>query len=194
MPRKLIAFPCVACGKERRDRPSRPPPPRCQRCRGVPTYQRLPLAVRFAQRVGQTTESGCWPWTGGRDKDGYGVIRANGSRSCSRSHRVAWEMANGPIPPGLMVCHHCDNPPCVNPAHLFIGTCADNHADRDAKGRGRVPRGEAQHCAKLTESAVLEIRAAFARGQRQDLLAKEHGVTDGAIWAIVHRRTWKHVP
>ena len=83
----------------------------------------------------------CWEWTDGCDGDGYGVVGAGGKTV--RAHRVAWEVAHGPIPDGVHVLHQCDNPPCINPAHLFLGTQADNMADKVAKGR--PPGQEAQH-------------------------------------------------
>lgn len=81
----------------------------------------------------------CWEWTGYRAR-GYGVMRrASLYRFQIATHRYSWMLANGPIPDGLLVCHRCDNPPCVRPDHLFLGTTADNTRDRDAKGRGRHP-------------------------------------------------------
>lgn len=79
----------------------------------------------------------CWPFRGQLDKDGYGQFQLKTRR---RAHRLVWEFVNGPIPAGMFACHHCDNPQCCNPAHLFVGTAADNAHDRDAKGR--IARGE----------------------------------------------------
>jgi hypothetical protein len=87
-------------------------------------------------------KTGCRPWRGTRDRDGYGVLGVDGRQQ--RAHRVVWELTHGPIPDGLCVCHHCDNPPCVEPTHPFLGTHADNVRDAVAKGRrrGRPPLAE----------------------------------------------------
>jgi hypothetical protein len=113
------------------------------------------------------------------------------------AHRLAWELTHGPIPPGQFVCHTCDNPPCVNPAHLFLGSAADNSADMVAKGR-QAPaektarRGESHGRALLTAAEVAEIRSRYAAGgttYRQ--LASEYGVGPPHVWAIVNRRVWR---
>jgi hypothetical protein len=97
---------------------------------------------------------------------------------------------NGPIPKGMDVLHRCDNPPCINPEHLFLGTQADNNADRDAKGRCRVAHGEKQHAAKLTQAQVLAIRE-DRRSQRK--IAAAYHVNQGTISSIKLRKTWRHV-
>ena len=86
---------------------------------------------RFFQKIEKTTS--CWFWLSGKDKDGYGKFFLSGKTL--QAHRVSWSMHNGVIPTGMSVLHRCDNPPCVNPEHLFVGTCVDNVKDRDAKGR-----------------------------------------------------------
>lgn len=127
------------------------------------------------------------------------------------AHRVAWELERGPIPPGMCVLHRCDNPPCCNPEHLWLGTNADNMADRDAKGRGARgdrngvrlhpeihiasrPRGERNGSAKLTGSQVGEIRAWVGRGFTRAAVAKEYGVSRTTVSQIVSGLLWRAVP
>jgi hypothetical protein len=93
----------------------------------------LPLADRMLISVGRSEPNECWPWKGRVSSTGYGTIKHRGRTL--KAHRVAYEMANGPIPDGLVVMHICDNPPCCNPNHLRLGTVADNNNDRDQKGR-----------------------------------------------------------
>lgn len=150
----------------------------------------VPISVRFAERVSPEPTSGCWLWTGAFDKDGYGFL-SMGNRK-TRAHRVSWMLTHNEDPGDLLVCHRCDNPACVNPGHLFLGTPADNDADRDAKGRGNPARGEAQGFARLTSEDVREIR--YLAGEfSQGSLADMYGVSQATISDIVCRRTWKHI-
>jgi len=95
---------------------------------------------RFWARIEKGND--CWPWKSRTDKDGYGKVHWAGESN--RAHRVAWEITNGPIPDGLLVCHSCDNPPCCNPSHLFLGTNAENM--RDASAKRRLPGQQKTHC------------------------------------------------
>jgi len=171
--------------------------------RGARQRVLVPLRDRFDRKVDRNGgPNACWPWRGATDRKGYGVIglgrRADGTR---RVHQVAWLLAHGPVPDGLCVLHECDNPPCCNPAHLFLGTILDNNRDMFAKGRHTWTthpelraRGERHGRAKLTDDAVREIRTRYAAGgvtQRE--LATAYGVDQQVIWAIVHRRRWAHV-
>lgn len=156
-------------------------------------------ANEFWNRLEQTA-SGCWLWTGGLEH-GYGKVRWIGKKY--RTHRLAYELTHGAIPQGLHVLHHCDTPRCCNPAHLFLGTQADNMADMTAKGRGRNSRkgqkgyqhtGENNHAAKLTSNDVQSIRARHAAGQITFVqLAHEYHVSPCTIRLIVIRKTWKEV-
>lgn len=134
----------------------------------------------------------CWIWTGAPGGWGYGRMMINGERK--PSHRIAWELTNGQIPHDMLVCHHCDTPLCCNPAHLFLGTDADNNADKMAKGRGNTCRGEKTGTSKLTAEQVLEIRARYRPYEvMQADLAAEFGVSVGCIESVVNRKSWRHL-
>lgn len=141
-------------------------------------------------------EGECIVWTrrDGRAYLGYGAAWPDGEwRMPIGAHRLAWMRANGPIPPGLLVLHRCDNPPCVNPDHLFLGTIADNNRDRDEKKRSVYLRGERHHNARLTAEAVKRIRFLCSNGFPQRMIAAAYGVTRAAISGIMTRRLWSHV-
>lgn len=150
----------------------------------------IPLSERFWRHV-QRGE-GCWEWTGCLHDGGYGLIRVDGRNR--RAHRVAWQLSHGAIPEGLRVCHTCDNPPCVRPDHLFLGTDADNMRDKTAKGRARWHRGSANSMAKLTEALVQTIRAEAAAGVTYRAIARVHGIHFTTVGGIVRRQIWSHVP
>lgn len=129
----------------------------------------------------------CIEWRKGKRR-GYGVFKANGKKYLA--HRVAWEKKHGPIPQGMVVCHKCDNPGCVNPDHLFLGTPGDNTRDAALKGKYR---GEGNGRAILTERDVRIIRALLALGLTTTTLGKLWGVGDTTISALSTRRSWKHI-
>jgi len=137
-------------------------------------------------KINPTT--GCIEWVGYRNEHGYGRISI-GERMVL-AHRVAWETTNGPIPEELRVLHKCDNPQCVNPEHLFLGTQADNIADMNIKGRQVSPKGEKSGVAKLTEENIRKIRA---DDRILAKVAKDYGVTLSAISKIKNRISWSHV-
>lgn len=150
-----------------------------------------PLTVE--QRIAKFTkrcESGCIEWTGGRHTRGYGLISVN--HKMFRAHRLVWELSNGPIPEGFFVLHRCDNPPCCNIDHLFLGTGADNVRDKMEKNRHRWPRGE-QGNHKLTESEVIEILSLKGTAVLR-IIAERFGVSEAAIHNIYSGRTWAHIP
>ena len=129
----------------------------------------VPIAIRFWDKV-QLSE-GCWLWTGATNPHGYGLISYKRSR-CKLAHRLAWELLRGPIPEGVDVLHDCDNPPCVNPAHLFLGNEQDNVNDMYSKGRqNNVGRR------RLSKEHIFEIKARLAEGQRPVDIAPRYSVT-----------------
>lgn len=136
-------------------------------------------------------ERGCRLWTGATNGRGYGQLRVKGK--LYRAHRYVYELVNGPIPAGLCVLHRCDVRACVNPAHLFLGTNADNTADMMAKGRGVFPTGERASSAKLTEHQVRIIRQRCAAGETHRSVAAMFGISHNAVGSIVRRRTWREV-
>lgn len=148
--------------------------------------------VRFWKNFWEkvTKTESCWYWTGYcHRRSGYGHVRV-GSRMV-HTHRVIWEFTHGPIPAGLCVLHTCDAPPCVNPAHLFLGTQLDNIADRDEKGRGGAAHGEAHGRSKLTDTQVRQIRARAGESTRD--LADEFHVDRTQINRVLSGKHWAHV-
>jgi hypothetical protein len=145
--------------------------------------------ARFEAKIDKTGD--CWIWTGGRFAKGYGQFNMGGrSRIASR---VSYELFVGSIPGGLWVLHSCDNPPCVNPAHLFLGTPLDNSRDAQAKGRlvGNVKlKGEAMDNAGLADADALALRANRRAGMRNRDLAAKYGVTEQNAWQVCFARPW----
>jgi HNH endonuclease len=159
------------------------------------------LAERFWAKVDKGPHpGGCWVWTGARDASGYGSIGVAEPRGYRplRAPRIAYLLTHGAVRDDLDMCHTCDNPLCVNPAHLWQGTRRENLADMDAKGRRRtrwLPRpGERNGMARLTAEQVREIRTRVARGEKQNALAAEYGVPKQTINNVVLRHSWKHLP
>lgn len=134
-------------------------------------------------------DSPCVEWAGARTRAGYGHRKVRG-RTVS-VHRLAWQETHGPIPDGMVVCHRCDNRPCINVDHLFLGTQADNIRDMYAKGR-RSQEGEENNSAKLTEEQVIEIRRLHATGQvTQRQLARQFGAAAPTVNEIIKRKLWR---
>ena len=141
----------------------------------------------FRLRVTKTNT--CWLWS----SQSYGKLRVGVNRYVS-AHRYAYELKYGPIPPGALVRHSCNVRNCVNPDHLLIGTHALNANDRKVRGRNNTPRGEHSSLARLTDEQVLDIRRRYtAGGVFQYELAREYGVTQPNIQAIVTGRSWSHL-
>lgn len=145
------------------------------------------LEERFKAKVIITDN--CWLWDGGKVPDGYGSFRVSSSK-VEAAHRVAYVLAYGDIPDGLFVLHSCDNPPCVRPSHLWLGTGGDNARDMIAKGRANRKGDNANH-RKLTSTQVVAIRSKWAAGgTTQRALAKEYGVHYSTIHLIVRNLVW----
>jgi hypothetical protein len=147
------------------------------------------ITCRFWSKVRIDDVDACWIWEGSRQPRGYGLF-CNGG--VELAHRIVWLLEFGAMP-DLCVLHHCDNPPCVNPAHLFLGTHGDNNRDRSAKGRNGRARGAASGHAKLCEAQIPEIRALRASGMTLCEIGRRFGVTSGAISAITQGRAWHYV-
>jgi len=167
--------------------------------RGLPRGTRIGIEARLSAQSMPEPNSGCVLFTGPvSGQNGYGVI-GRGGRGAGTvgAHRAAWELAHGPVPSGLCVCHRCDVRLCINPHHLFIGTRAENQADMRAKGRAASGRRNAR--AKLTEAQVSQIVAVRAanRGRRcwgAKELAAEFGVSSTAVEHIAAGRRWVSTP
>lgn len=156
-----------------------------------PKGYRVGLEKRFWAKVDRRGDNECWVWTGHRLPKGYGHFRVDGG--LQKAHRVSYELHKGPIPEGHVVCHSCDNPPCVNPAHLWSGTAVENNADRDKKGRHVRSVGSKHGMATLTEEQVLQIRALAAAGHTRKTIGAQFGITRFHLHEILTRRTWKHI-
>lgn len=159
------------------------------------TYGSVPIEVRLWGRTiegqrGTADPQRCWEYLGDRDDKGYGSIRHRGRMQ--KAHRVAFDLCGGSIPAGLCVCHRCDNPSCVNPFHLFLGTVAQNNADRARKGRSADARGERSHRARLAPAQIADIRARRAAGETIVSLGEAFGVHHGTISRIALRQTWSN--
>ena len=151
-------------------------------------YSGLTLPERFEQKVELIPFTTCHWWAGGLDTHGYGQFSVDGKANLA--HRVSYELYKGAVTDGLQVLHTCDQPLCVNPDHLFLGTHQDNMDDKVKKGRQSALIGERNPKAVLTEGDVREIRAS---GKSQKDLANEYGVGQTAISRVLLRQSWKHV-
>jgi len=190
---------------------------------GVPARQKwtpnryLSVEQRLWPRL--VKGDGCWEWPGDRNTEGYGRICIGNQKRYT--HRTAWELTNGPIPLGMFVCHRCDNPPCCNPEHLFLGTAIDNNRDMKEKGRAargdasgmrkhpeKIPcgdrngarthpesilRGEGRWNAKLSEADVLMMRQRHRAGEASANIARELNINVGTVRDAVAGRTWSHI-
>lgn len=149
----------------------------------------VPAEDRFWVKVDRS--GSCWLWKAGRRGDGYGAFQVESKKQVS-AHRYSYALHHGEIPKGMVVMHSCDQPLCVNPAHLKLGTNRENAVDSARKARR--PRGSWNHQAKLTEGQVLDIRAQYAAGGvSQKELAAGFGISSALVSFIVTRKAWKHI-
>lgn len=155
--------------------------------------QRSSLENRFWAKVSKTDD--CWIWTGCLTVTGYGQIGLGGRLDGTDfAHRVAWRLANETeIPDGLLVCHHCDNPSCVRPSHLFLGTARDNSRDMVSKGRNKVYRGINHPSGKLNDDDVREIRRRVISGDSKTSIALEFAITPGYVYQLAQRKARAYV-
>lgn len=141
------------------------------------------VLCRFKDKTKEV--NGCWEWVGHKNNDGYGTMQF-GKRSL-KAHRVSYELFKGKIPLKIEVCHNCDNPSCVNPDHLFLGTHSENMGDMAQKMRRKKKT-------KLTPEKVLEIRKLLKEKEMSQYeIASKFGVTQGNIWCISKNQIWKHL-
>ena len=175
----------------------------CSRACRNKFHSHIPDEQRFWSKVDKA--GSCWIWTASKDKDGYGSFWRVSDPS-GRAHRYSWELHFGTIPNGMLICHECDNPACVRPDHLFLGSALANNSDRANKGRSatgdrngsrarpeRLKRGSENAAAKLTEADVREIRSLCASKLRQIEIARRYAISRSLIGAIKRRGVWQHL-
>ena len=164
--------------------------PRVGKGAGKGRYPRLPAIDRFWANVMPEPNSGCWLWAGAVMLNGYGRIRGYDGKGIG-AHRFSYLAFRGAVPEGMMVCHKCDVPSCVNPDHLWLGTPADNKADCVSKGRH--VRGEKNHTTILSDADVKEILKKYRDGCSPADLVTLFNTTDRIVERIISRETWRHL-
>jgi hypothetical protein len=151
---------------------------------------------RFWSKVAIGSPGECWEWQRSRRGGGYGQFRVSVGQSPQRSSRVAWTLACGPIPDGLWVLHRCDNPPCCNPAHLFLGSAIDNHWDMTVKGRARdfrtMPYAQVVEGVRhLTDDEIRLARRLHDAGDSCRSIARRLGVAHTTISRLINETHWR---
>lgn len=157
-------------------------PPQLRRGNG----KEFSLRYRLTRRVYKVPSTRCWEWLGVTSRGGYGILRVRGIKR--QAHRLMWELAHGPIPKSMMIMHRCDNPPCINPRHLKIGSNVDNVADSTRKKRRWKPLGELNGNTKLTWKKVSDIRSVIPK------LAKRYRISEKLVHHILAYKCWHKTP
>ena len=159
-----------------------------------PQNQPVPVKDRFWEKVDKKGPDDCWEWIGARSSKGYGTLGGPNGTTLS-SHRVAYELTFGPIPLGKQILHECDNPPCCNPSHLFLGTNRENRLDCVRKGRANScnDHTKGSHHGFLSAEQIPELRALHASGVSLVEIGKRFGVHSTTIWGALHGKTFRHV-
>jgi len=151
----------------------------------------LELVERFHEKWVLDVESGCWLWTASTAGNGYGQIKIPGERRQIYAHRLSYLIHYGELSDSVLVCHVCDNPSCVRPSHLFVGSPKDNLTDMKEKGRHLFGVKNAK--AKLTDDLVRHVFKLSSLGLSQGKIAKTFGVAQGTIFKILHGQRWEHI-
>lgn len=161
------------------------------RQKGCLNLPKVSVDSRFWDKVNKGSVDDCWEYLGRLNHDGYGQFDHHNTASVA--HRFSWELSFGKIPDGIYVCHKCDNPSCVNPNHLFLGTQKDNMEDMVKKGRGADKRGRKNGKSVVNESIVREIRVLYSNGWSYQKIADNFGVSNGCVNHIINGRHWAWV-
>lgn len=189
---------CVSCKKDKRIKARE----MCSACyQGKPGFlvrkvfehswkRELPFEERFWSYIDIKLPEECWEWTGAKSSDGYGSTSIKGVTI--NTHRIAWQLTYGEIPEGKHVLHHCDNPPCCNPSHLFLGDHQSNMNDRGSKGRskGRGIRGSANYHALFQSKDIEIIKKRRANDETFQAIADDYHCSLTTIWKICNDRTY----
>ena len=161
-----------------------------QKCERLYTVDEIGNPARFWSKVEKQGPAECWEWTAHR-KDGRAIYSIK-HRACPAA-RIAFVLNGGTLKSGMLVCHHCDNAGCVNPAHLYQGTYLDNARDLAERGHRVIPAGSAHPNSKLTDDQVRQIRARYDAGEKRNHLAKEFGVSFPVLDVVARRLRYRNV-
>lgn len=168
------------------------PQRRCGEGSGTKPYLNYELEWNFWSKL-RISKSGCWEYPVKSKGSPYGIMR-NGTGHTEKPHRFSWRLTQGDIADGLFVLHKCDNPCCVRPSHLSLGSHFDNMRDMASKGRTGVHRGENNYLAKIDDKIALEIKEMWATGNFYKMdIARKFNVSHSLVWNVINGNTWKHV-